>query len=468
MKQNFDLAIIGAGPAGMQAATQASELGLATVLLDEQPSPGGQIYRGIDKSPLTDTRVLGPDYYHGESLSQAMRNSAVEYMDNTVVWDLNEQGEIGIQREGSTSLLSAQRIIIAIGAMERPFPIPGWTLPGVMSGASAQILLKTSGLAAEGAVFAGTGPLLYLIVSQLIEAGVKVKAVLDTTPFNNYVNALRYLPGALGAPEYLRKGLGMIARIRRSGVTVMSGVTDIEVRGKDKAEAIKFRKGNFRKGEKWQTIATDQIFLHQGVVPNVSLAMSVGCEHTWNEQQLCWQAVTDEWGTSSIDRIAIVGDAAAIAGAKAAEPSGRLAVLETAFRLGKISQQERDKLSLKLRKKLQHELRVRPFLDTLYKPQRQHRIPVQANAIVCRCEEITVANIDEALKQGCSGPNQLKAFTRCGMGPCQGRMCGLTVSELIADRRSIPVNSVGSYRVRSPVKPITLGEMANFSAGETA
>ena len=110
-------------------------------------------------------------------------------------------------------------------------------------------------------------------------------------------------------------------------------------------------------------------------------------------------------------------------------------------------------------------LAARPFLDALYSPDCALLAPRAADTIVCRCEEITAGEIRRLVtEQGCPGPNQMKSFTRCGMGPCQGRLCGLTVVELIAECRGVPVSEVGYYRIRSPVTPLTLGEIANLDA----
>jgi bacterioferritin-associated ferredoxin len=117
------------------------------------------------------------------------------------------------------------------------------------------------------------------------------------------------------------------------------------------------------------------------------------------------------------------------------------------------------------RQRLQREEMGRAFLDELYRPEQVLRQPV-GDTIVCRCEEVTAEQIRETARLGCEGPNQMKAFLRCGMGPCQGRLCGLTVTELIAEERSTSPQEVGYYRLRPPVKPITLAELASLPISE--
>ena len=105
--------------------------------------------------------------------------------------------------------------------------------------------------------------------------------------------------------------------------------------------------------------------------------------------------------------------------------------------------------------------RGRRFLDLRYQPAQQFRIPA-GDTIVCRCEEVSAVQVMETVRLGCPGPNQMKAFLRCGMGPCQGRLCGLTVTEMIASGRGVGPQAVGYYRVRPPVKPITVAELASL------
>ena len=128
MKPRCDLAVVGAGPGGMAAAALGAELGLSVAVFDEQPLPGGQIYRNIERSPLTDRAVLGPDYYRGEQLAQALRASGVDYLSSATVWQVSPEREIGVSRDGAAHLVTADQVILATGALERPFPVPGGTL----------------------------------------------------------------------------------------------------------------------------------------------------------------------------------------------------------------------------------------------------------------------------------------------------------------------------------------------------
>jgi len=459
VKNHYDIAVIGAGPAGMAAATVAAEHGASVLLLDEQPAAGGQIYRSIGRQALTDRHILGPDYYQGEALLSALQASGAEHIADATVWQLSTEREIGVSKDGTAQLLTADQVIIATGALERPFPVPGWTLPGAMTAGGAQVLLKSAALAEPDAVFAGSGPLLYLVANQYLKAGVPIRAILDTTPRTNAVRAARYLPAALMNVPALMKGRRWLSELHAAGIPFVKEVEDLKLLGVDALSGVEYR----HRG-RWTRIDTSRVFLHQGVVPNVNLAMATGCAHVWSESQLCWQAVTDTWGESDVPGVAVAGDGVAINGARAAQCLGHIAGYGALHRCGRIDTRDRNWHAAPHRQVLAKELRMRPFLDAMFRPPEQFRMPADDDTIVCRCEEVTAGRIGESVALGCLGPNQLKGFSRCGMGPCQGRFCGLTICEMIAKRRGVSVAEVGALRLRPPVKPLMLGELAALAS----
>jgi NADPH-dependent 2,4-dienoyl-CoA reductase/sulfur reductase-like enzyme len=221
------------------------------------------------------------------------------------------------------------------------------------------------------------------------------------------------------------------------------------------------REITFRADGRERREPADLLLLHDGVVPSVQITRALGCEHAWDTAQRCWRSVTDEWGATNLPNILVAGDGAGVSGWQAAGLSGRIAVLGVAAALGKIDAATRDVAAKPLRAAHARALAIRPFLDTLYAP----RPPALDDAtIVCRCEEVTAGRIREAVRLGCLGLNQLKAFTRCGMGPCQGRMCGLTAADVMAQARNVPVTEIEPYRLRFPTKPLTLGELASLES----
>ena len=332
-----------------------------------------------------------------------------------------------------------------------------WTLPGVLTCGAAQIMLKANGLAPDGRfVLAGCGPLLLLLAAQLARAGIQPAMVLQTS--YNLFPAIPHLPGFLMAPKYLAKGLSMLSELKRSGVPIHKGVTALRILGADKVTGIEFEQGGTKHREN-----VDHVLLHQGVVPNANLSWSLRMDHAWDEPQRCWRPVADDWWRSSVENVSIVGDGSGIVGAKGAEYAGAVAGLGAAADLGRISKEEAATRAAPLRREFRSNIAARPFLDALYKPGAQWIAPRDPETIVCRCEEITAGELRRIVTdQHCPGPNQLKSFVRCGMGPCQGRLCGLTVTEIIAEASGRTVEDVGYYRIRPPIKPVTVGDLASL------
>jgi thioredoxin reductase len=459
LPQACDVAIVGAGPAGIAAVTLATELGVDALLLDEQAEPGGQIYRGVATRTPAQRVVLGPDYEHGASLLDALARTGARRFPNVSVCGIARTGggfEVCVTTTTAREarLLSARQVILACGALERPFPIPGWTLPGVMTVGAAQILLKTVALVPAGrTVLAGCGPLLYLVAQQLHRAGVEITAILDTLEAGRFMRALPHAPGFLRSPYY-RVGAKLLREINDS-VRIYHDVIALAALGNERLASVRFTAN-----KRTVTLLADQLLLHQGVVPEYHLADVIGCELQWDDVAICWKPRVNAWGASSVPGVYIAGDGAGIAGALAAEHSGRLAALAAATTLGRLDVHARDKLAEPHRHALARALRGRRFLEIVYRPQERFRLP-DGDTLVCRCEEVTARDVIAAARHG-NGPNQVKAFSRCGMGPCQGRFCGLTVTELLARGRNVHPSAVGHFRSRFPVKPLTLAELASL------
>lgn len=452
-----DLAVIGAGPAGLAAATRAAKAGLSVELFDEQPAPGGQIYRAIETVPARRRDLLGPDYAAGEALARDFRASGAGYRPRALVWNVDAELTVDFSQDGRSRQCRARALVVATGAIERPTPLPGWTLPGVTGAGALQILLKAQGLVpAEGAVLAGSGPLLLLLADQLTRAGAPPRAVVETVPRGRLPAAARHLPAALKAPGYLAKGLAMLRALKRAGVPIHRGAEDLAVEGGERAEALGFTAGGRR-----HRIEAGVIALHQGVVPNQQMTRLLRCEHRWSDGQRCFVPIVDDWFESSVGKVFVAGDGAGIGGAKSAALRGRLAALGALRRLGGGDGLEAE--ARELRRALAKDGAVRPLLEALYAPSEQVLAPAD-DTLVCRCEEVTAGALRKAVALGCPGPNQAKSFLRCGMGPCQGRMCGLAVTEIIAAERGEPQQEIDYYRIRPPLKPLPLIELAELES----
>lgn len=454
-----DLLVVGGGPAGMAAAATAARLGVSTLLVDEQAALGGQIYRNIESHAEDTKGVAAADWQRGAALVREFHASGARHRGGTQVWQLDPIRDgtckIYVTDGAQADVISAMRVLLATGAMERPVPIPGWTLPGVMTVGAAQILYKTGKhVPHAGTWIAGSGPLLWLFAAQALEAGGKIEGILDTAPRSNYAHALRHSMAALRGRAYLERGLALQAQVRRAGVPVIKDVAAIEAKGEDRLTTLRFRAGG-----RWQDVLASTLLLHHGVVPNVHATRSLHAQHRWDGPQRCFVPVVDAWGMTSAEGYGVAGDGAGIVGAEASALRGRLAALESARRLGAIDEHRRDAEAAPIQGDLARHVPVRAFLDQLFAPRASLLAPAD-DVLVCRCESITARQIRDAVRLGCTGPNQMKAFTRCGMGPCQARMCGLAAAEIIAHERGVGMEAVGVFNVRPPLKPLSLRELA--------
>jgi len=454
-----DVAIVGAGPAGLAAASVCARAGLETIVLDEAESPGGNAHRGIAKAPNRDRALLGPEYWRGERLVAEFRASGARYEAHSIVWSVSPELELAVSRREGALVVSARSVILATGSLERPFPIPGATLRGVEMLGAAQARLHSAGdIPAGRTIIAGTGPLLWVAASQLLACGASIDAILDTTPAENRMRALWHLPGFLFSP-YVRRAIRLLHAVR-SRAQVVNGVAELRAAGSDHVESVAYRNAD---GD-GRTIPADSLLLHQGVVPETHLAMAAGVEHRWDALRHCWVPIVDANGGTSVPGLLLAGDAAGIGGAQAAAWRGVMTAIAVVESIDPGRKLHHGRLA---RTAIAQFSRGRRFLDTLYEPAARFRIPSD-DTVACACESVTAGEVRAAIDEGCAGPNQVKAFTRCGMGPCQGRMCGLTVTEMVAERRGITTAQAGRFTARFPAKPVPLADIASLPYGKEA
>ncbi len=463
MKRAYDAIVIGAGPAGMSAAIGIRGLGLSVLVVDEQPAPGGQIWRAVEVvAPTFTGAILGDEYRSGADLVSRFRACGAVYEADTQVWQIEPGWRVFIKCNGQAEEVRAGQVVLAMGAQERPAPFPGWTLPGVMTVGAAQILLKTSRqVPSEPVWIAGSGPLPLLYMAQLIRTGGKIAGWLDTSPPGGWRRALPWAGAAIADLAEIGKGLSWLREIRRAGTRRVRGVASLRALGDGRLQELEFTQNN----GKTSRVAASLLLTHEGVVPSIHMTQAMGCSHSWNAQQLCLTPDLDEWGQTNKLGLYVAGDGAGIGGAKAACVRGELVALGVGQRAGRIKFDLASTMALPLREKLCGLTRLRPMLDALYPPRAEIFSPSD-DTIVCRCEELTAGDIRKASDIALPGPNQLKAYTRAGMGPCQGRQCGYTVAHIIAEKQQLPVADVGFYRIRPPLKPLTLGELATLNIDE--
>ena len=451
------VAIIGAGPAGIAASLTLTSKNVHVTILDEQHAIGGQIYRKLEKIGEKKFQSSGVDYANGKLLfkrvEKAIQKKLLTLISRATVWSLTKNKDVSWSIDGKSYCQKFDAVILATGAIERAMPLDGWTNPGVLTVGAAQILMKTTHYLPPASVLVGSGPLFYLVACQMLEQGEPPKALLETQSKMDIFKALFYLRPNLITISYLLRGLAMLAKLNLAGVRRIKSVTDVRIKSGNEKHIIQFMKGKKRR-----YIQAQSIFLHSGVHPNIQITQALGIKHDWNHQNQCWEPHIDKFGRTNLPNILIAGDSIKILGADSAEISGEIAALKLLADNGFAV--DLANIIKKNHRKNKH-VQFHKFLDVLYSPKEWHSCPPN-DVVICRCEEVTAGEVREAIKMGCLGPNQLKAFSRCGMGNCQGRYCGMTVINLFSEMVGQTPEQTGYFRIRSPIKPVTLSELANF------
>jgi len=456
MNKIYDVLIIGAGPAGIMSAIKLQDSGLSILLLDDSFSLGGQIFKNVQKNQNEkNTKLFGPEYSKGFELINKLDLEKIEYLPNASIWSIDKESKVYFSHEGKSHKITANKIIIAVGSQERPFAIQGWNKPGVLTATSAQIMLKESSIIKDDAVFVGSGPLFYYVISQYIDAGAKIKAIIDTTSKENYFTSLKYLPKALKQMGMLLKGIGFLFKFRKHNIKVYQFSKNIKFEGNETLESISFNDK--------ESINTKLAFIHNGLVPNINLQLQAQCDYEYNHMKRSIDIKVDKYKQSSVPNILVLGDGQSIKGVEVALIEAKIAATKILYDFKKLSKQSLNSECTSLDKKLKDISSIRDFLDSLYRPSNETVIPQNEEVIVCRCEEVKKSDILKSIKIDQKGLNTIKSFTRCGMGNCQGRFCGLTLLEIMAKETKQPIEEISYLNIRSPIRPVRISELAQLN-----
>ncbi|MCF6326826.1 MAG: FAD-dependent oxidoreductase [Devosiaceae bacterium] len=456
---SVDVLVVGAGPAGLSAAIELSKRGATTMLIDEQAQPGGQIYRGVELCGESDRKLFGYGYVRGRKIIEDFRQSPIDYKTRTVLVSIESNHVADIFENGVLKRVQAGAIIIATGAYERPVPIKGWTLPGVMTIGAAQIAAKQASVIPSGrTVIVGNGALLWLLAWQYRNFGASIDAIIDLGGRKQISKLLRDFWG-FAASSYFLDGAKYYA-LSRVSTRVITARDQVEILGDTRVEGVVV----MQKNGKYQKFAADTVLLHDGILPNTNLLGAIGCEMLWSLSQCSWRPKVNIWQETSVSGVFAAGDNAGIDGAIAAEYSGRIAALDALRQLQILTSQERDTLAQPWIRQRSRARWGRNFIDAYFSPSNTVKTASDAT-IVCRCEAITHESVSAHIQQEPRRLAHLKSMTRCGMGPCQGRMCSPSVAALTAQISDVHPYQVGPPSHRFPVSPLPLAALAKFDVG---
>jgi len=459
--REVELVIIGGGPAGVCAAIEAAKCGVQILLLDENPKLGGQIYQRLpDSLSITDQRQLGKDYSQGTQLLAELErySDKCELLRDVLVWGIFPDKELAFLHDGKTEVLKAQRLILAEGAYDRPMPFPGWTLPGVLTAGAALRMVKAEKvLPGERILLAGTGPLQLALGAHLVEAGAKVVAILEASSLSDFWKQLPHFWGQWGV---LKDGMDYLLKLSKARVPLLRGYAIIEAKGEGQVEQATYAKVD----KNWQAIPdtkksleVDTVISGYGLIPSTRLTRLCGCRQKWHPYRGGWGPHHDEYMETTSPGIFTAGDCAGIEGAIVAKEEGRLAAIKICQELGYITQEDASRRYSSIHRKLRGLRKFEAALNNIFKIRRGLLGQITDDLIICRCEEVTAGKIRKVIAEGFTRLREIKVLTGAGMGPCQGRMCEPIIANIISMETKQPIEEVGFYSPRPPIKPVPFG-----------
>ena len=466
---SVDLAIVGAGPAGLSAALAAASCGLRPVVIDENPAPGGQIHRQLPGDFRVErAKALGHTYQKGQKLLGRAYQADIDMRLGTTVWGLFDPLTLGLDRGGSAESVQCEALILATGGYDRAIPFPGWTLPGVMTLGGAQTLVKSQRmLPGSRIVLSGSGPFLLPVASQLIRGGAKIVALLEASRPTGWLSKATSLWGQW---ERFQEAWEYLTPLIRARTRVRFGQAVIEARGEDRVEEVVIASldNNWRPipGSE-RTIAADVVAVGYGFSINTQLSRLCRCDHEFKAGYGGWTVKTDSRQATSVANVFAAGEATGIGGSDIAAAEGAMAGYSAAAALGRITESE---ARARQAPHVSRICKLRPFarmMAELFAPRDGLLEVTTPDTIVCRCEEVSAAQVNQAIDSGANELSGVKSRTRVGMGFCQGRVCGAAVAGLIARRTGRPEVEAGAYTGRPIVKPVSMGALAKMEQRES-
>ncbi len=467
--QQPDVLVVGGGPAGMTAGAVAAELGLRVLVVDERPSLGGQIYKQPGPGfTVTDPAAADRSTRAGRDLiARVLRSGAMVALRTAVVAVEPVDGGFDVvlvPDSGRASTVRVGRLVLAPGAHDRPVAFSGWTLPGVITAGGMQSMAKTQAvLPGRRLLFAGSGPVALAFPAQLAQYGAQVVSVLEAGPAPAPADVVRVAAATRGNSDLLRDAARYRGALLRRRVPVRYGRIVVRAEGQGRVEQVVHaavdRDWRVVPGSE-QTVAADVLCIGYGFVPSIELLRLVGCRTEFDEE-LGGQVVhRDPWGRTSVPGVYAAGDGTGVEGSYVARDEGQLAALAVATDLERLTPGQAERSAAEAERRLRRRRALARATRRLYRVGPGIYDLADDDTCVCRCETVRHGRLLEVV-EGTDDLNVVKALTRAGMGPCQGRNCQRHIAALIARRHGRALGDVPFATPRMPVRPVPIQAMAD-------
>lgn len=465
IKNKYNVVIVGSGLSGIVAANHLADSGLDILLIDENIQVGGQLLRKIP-AKLGEYPGYHPDHIKkiGFRFIDCLEKREVTVINRAIVLGIYPDKKILVEvAEKEVIPIQFDAILFATGARERFNPFKGWTLPGVFSTGLLQVLIKNSGvLPAKKILIAGSGLFLFSAAYEALRSRARVTAVLEQT---GMLGKTKILTQFFRQFPKFTEGAKFISRIILSGVPVKFRRKIIEARGKESLQEVVTarvnKSGSVIPGTE-KIYKTEALAVGYGFKANIELPQLAGCELEYSEAKGGWVVKVNGDMETTQEDIFAAGEITGIGGGSKSINEGMIAALALSKKFDKITAAEYEAKLKALSRERGHHLKFGEYFNLLYKIPESSILDTADDTIVCRCEDVTMGDIKEAVQKGFTTPESLKTALRTGMGNCQGRTCGSSIYDIIAALSHKSREDVGRFPVRPPVKPVSISALLEF------